>query len=112
MNGSLVFKHAVRSMISCCLKLLQRNGFSAQDVDLFVPHQANQRIIEAVGDRLGIHPEKVYLNVHKYGNTSAASIPLALGEAIEENRVHKGMRVLMTTFGGGLTWGAGLLHFD
>jgi 3-oxoacyl-[acyl-carrier-protein] synthase-3 len=111
MNGGLVFKQAVRRMSACCLELLERNAFSARDVDLFVPHQANLRIIEAVGDRLGIPPEKVFLNVHKYGNTSAASIPLALGEAIEEGRVRKGMRVLLTTFGGGLTWGAGLLQF-
>ena len=111
MNGSQVFKQAVRAMSASCVELLERNGLSARDVDLFIPHQANRRIIEAVGDRLGMDKEKVFLNVHKYGNTSAASIPLALGEAVEEGRVRKGMRVLLTTFGGGLTWGAGLLQF-
>ena len=111
MNGGLVFKHAVRNMSACCLELLERNGLTPDDVDLFVPHQANLRIIEAVGSRLGVPDNKVFLNVHKYGNTSAASIPLALGEAVEEGRLKPGMRVLMTTFGGGLTWGAGLVQF-
>lgn len=111
MNGSLVFKHAVRCMSACCSELLARNGLGPQDVDLFVPHQANLRIIEAVGGRLGIAPERVFLNVQKYGNTSAASIPLALGEAVSEGRIRTGMRVLVTSFGGGLTWGAALLVF-
>ena len=111
MEGGLVFKHAVRNMSACCLEILERNGLTPADVDLFVPHQANLRIIEAVGGRLGISGDKVFLNVQKYGNTSAASIPLALGEAMEAGRVRPGMRVLMTTFGGGLTWGAALLQF-
>ena len=111
MNGGLVFKHAVRTMSACCQQLLERNGLAPADVDLFVPHQANLRIIEAVGSRLGVPADKVFLNVQKYGNTSAASIPLALGEALEEGRLAPGMRVLMTTFGGGLTWGAGLVRF-
>lgn len=111
MNGGLVFKHAVRNMSACCLELLERNKLTPDDVDLFVPHQANLRIIEAVGSRLGVPDNKVFLNVHKYGNTSAASIPLALGEAVEQNRLKPGMRVLMTTFGGGLTWGAALARF-
>ena len=110
MNGGLVFKHAVRNMSACCQQLLERNGLTPADVDLFVPHQANLRIIEAVGSRLGVPDNKVFLNVQKYGNTSAASIPLALGEAMEEGRLAPGMRVLMTTFGGGLTWGAGLVQ--
>ena len=81
------------------------------NIALFVPHQANLRIIEAVGSRLAIPDSKVFLNVQKYGNTSAASIPLALGEAMEAGRILPGMRVLVTSFGGGLTWGAGLLQF-
>ena len=111
MNGGLVFKHAVRNMSACCLALLERNGLVPGDIQLFVPHQANLRIIEAVGSRLGFSSEKVFLNVQKYGNTSAASIPLALGEAMQQGRIDKGDRVLVTSFGGGLTWGAGLLQF-
>lgn len=111
MQGSLVFKHAVRNMTACCRELLKRNGLEAKDVDLFVPHQANQRIIEAVGERLEIGADRVFLNVQKYGNTSAASIPIALGEAAETGVLHKGMRILVTTFGGGLTWGAALMEF-
>ncbi|MDL2279320.1 ketoacyl-ACP synthase III [Desulfovibrio sp. OttesenSCG-928-G11] len=111
MQGSLVFKHAVRRMTECCRDLLERNGLESGDVDLFVPHQANLRIIEAVGERLEIPGERVFLNVEKYGNTSAASIPLALGEAVDQGRLRSGMRALLTSFGGGLTWGAALLEF-
>jgi 3-oxoacyl-[acyl-carrier-protein] synthase-3 len=111
MQGGPVFKHAVRNMSASCLTLLERNALSQADVDLFIPHQANLRIIEAVGSRLGIPEHKVFLNVQRYGNTSAASIPLALGEAIETGRLLPGMRVLVTSFGGGLTWGAALLQF-
>ncbi|MDL2216284.1 ketoacyl-ACP synthase III [Desulfovibrio sp. OttesenSCG-928-M14] len=111
MQGKLVFKHAVRCMTACCRELLNRNGLGQENIDLFVPHQANLRIIEAVGERLEITPERVFLNVDKYGNTSAASIPLALGEAVKEGRITTGMRVLLTSFGGGLTWGAALLEF-
>ena len=111
MQGGLVFKHAVRNMTACCRELLERNGLTPADVDLFIPHQANLRIIEAVGSRLDIGEDRVFLNVQTYGNTSAASIPLALSEAVDEKRLRPGMRVLMTTFGGGLTWGAALLQF-
>jgi len=111
MNGGLVFKHAVRTMTACCQALLERNGMTPEDIDCFVPHQANLRIIEAVGERLGFGVDKVFLNVQKYGNTSAASIPLALGEAVQQGRIRKGMRVLVTSFGGGLTWGSGLITF-
>ena len=111
MQGGLVFKHAVRNMSACCQELLKRNALIPEDIDLFVPHQANLRIIEAVGSRLNIPENKVFLNVQKYGNTSAASIPIALGEAVDAGRIQPGMRVLMTTFGGGLTWGAALLQF-
>lgn len=111
MQGKQVFKHAVRCMTACCKELLERNGLFAADVDLFIPHQANLRIIEAVGERLEIASDRVFLNVDKYGNTSAASIPLALGEAVEAGLVKPGARVLLTSFGGGLTWGAALLQF-
>lgn len=111
MKGGLVFKRAVRSMTACCRTLLERNGLTPDDIDCFIPHQANLRIIEAVGARLGFPSDKVFINVHKYGNTSAASIPLALGEAIHTGVVRQGMRALVTSFGGGLTWGAGLIQF-
>ncbi|MDR2077021.1 MAG: ketoacyl-ACP synthase III [Desulfovibrio sp.] len=111
MDGGLVYKHAVRNMTSSCLELLARNGFAPKDVDLFIPHQANLRIIEAVGVRLGIPAEKCFINVQKYGNTSAASIPLAMDEAVRNGILVPGMRVLLTSFGGGLTWGASLLQF-
>lgn len=111
MQGGAVFKHAVRYMSEYCLELLTRNGLAASDVDVFIPHQANLRIIDAVGSRLGIDSDKVFLNVQKYGNTSAASIPIALGEAVETGFIKPGMRVLVTSFGGGLTIGAALLQF-
>lgn len=111
MQGRDVFKHAVRSMTQVCNDLMARNGLTTEDVDLVIPHQANLRIIEAVGDRLGFASEKVFVNVHDFGNTSAASIPLALADARAQGRIRPGMRVLLTTFGGGFTWGAALLRF-
>lgn len=111
MNGQEVFKHAVRSMSGICVELLEKMGYSIDDVDLVVPHQANSRIINAVLDRLGVPAEKSFINLDKYGNTSAASIPIALAEALACKRIRPGMRVLMTTFGAGLTWGAALVRF-
>ena len=111
MDGGLVFKHAVRNMTASCQAVLARNGLTPDDVDMFVPHQANLRIIEAVGSRLAIPAERCFVNVQKYGNTSAASIPLALDEAIAAGAIQPGMNVLLTSFGGGLTWGATLLRF-
>ena len=111
MQGREVYRHAVRQMSSICEEILERNGLSIRDVDLFVPHQANLRIIEAVGSRLEIDADKVFTNVEHYGNTSSASVPLALVEARAQGRLEPGMRVLMTAFGGGLTFGATLLRF-
>lgn len=111
MQGRDTYKHAVRQMVSVCNELLERNHLSVKDIDLFVPHQANMRIIEAVGSRLDIREEKVFTNVADYGNTSAASIPLALTEARAQGRISAGARVLVSAFGAGLTWGAALLHF-
>lgn len=111
MQGGAVFKQAVRNMAAQCTLLLERNGLGPDDIDVFVPHQANLRIIEAVGTRLDFGADKVFLNVQKYGNTSAASIPLALGEAVESGFVRQGHRMLVTSFGGGLTYGAALLQF-
>lgn len=111
MQGREVFKHAVRDMAAICKDILARNNLSVEQVDLFVPHQANLRIIEAVGQRLNIRPEHVFTNVESYGNTSSASVPLALGDARAQGRIRPGDHVLMTTFGAGLTWGAALLRF-
>ena len=112
MQGREVFKHAVRNMARVCKDILARNALSAGDVHLLVPHQANMRIIEAVSSRLDFPAERVFTNVVDYGNTSAASVPLALYEARKQGRMPSGTRVLVTTFGSGLTWAAGLLRVD
>ena len=112
MNGQEIFKHAVRTMSAASLDLLERLGLGLEDIDLVVPHQANMRIIQAVLDRLGIPAEKAFTNLDKYGNTSAASVPMALAEALDQGVIRPGSRVLMTTFGSGLTWGAGLLRLE
>jgi len=111
MKGRELFKLAVKSMEEVCLEVLQRAGLSVEQIDLFVPHQANIRIMEALAERLNLSMEKVYSNIHKYGNTSAASIPIALTEAYLEGRLKRGDLVLMTAMGGGLTWGAVLIRF-
>ncbi|MDL2306564.1 ketoacyl-ACP synthase III [Desulfovibrio sp. OttesenSCG-928-C06] len=111
MNGREVYKYAVRNMTGICNTLMEKLGYTIDDIDVLVPHQANLRIIEAVGDRLKIDPSKVFINVHKYGNTSCASIPLALGEAVESGFIKPGMRVMLCTFGGGMTWSAAILKF-
>lgn len=111
MQGRETYKHAVRQMVNVCKEILSRNSLSMDDVDLFIPHQANMRIIEAVGARLKLEDGRVFTNVEDYGNTSSASIPLALSEALAAGRVKPGSRVLMTAFGAGLTWGAALLRF-
>jgi len=110
MQGREVFKHAVRSMVGVCNTLLERNGLSPDDIDILIPHQANMRIIEAVGKKLTIDNDRVYVNVNKVGNTSAASIPIALGQAKADGTLEPGKNVLLTTFGGGFTWGAALLR--
>ena len=105
MQGREVFKQAVRSLSAVCSELLEDNGLTLEDIDLFIPHQANLRIIEAVGDRLKLGSEKIFVNLDEYGNTSAASIPLGIGDACAQGRV------LLSAFGGGFTWGAALLEF-
>ena len=91
-------------------RVLRQANVSVEDIDLLIPHQANLRIIEAVGDRLGMPREKVYINVDKYGNTSAATVIIALDEAIREGRAKPGDLLLFVTFGAGLTWGSTLLR--
>jgi 3-oxoacyl-[acyl-carrier-protein] synthase III len=111
MKGNEVFKMGVRGMADVALKVLEDAGYAPSDIALFVPHQANLRIIEAIAKRLDLPSEKVFTNIHKYGNTSAASVPLALDEARRTGRLHPGDLVLMAVFGGGLTWGATLVRW-
>lgn len=103
-EGRVVYKNAVRDMLSSSLSVMQRNNLGVEDIDWFVPHQANLRIIEAVGGRIKIPEEKILVNIQHYGNTSAASIPLCLDEY--KNRLKKGDKIVMTAFGAGFTWGA------
>ncbi len=110
MNGREVFKLGVRLMPEAAERVLKKANISVDDVDLLIPHQANLRIIEAVGHRLGVPREKVYVNVDKYGNTSAATVIIALDEAIREGRAKPDDLILLVTFGAGLTWGSTLLR--
>ncbi|RUM29517.1 MAG: 3-oxoacyl-ACP synthase [Aquifex sp.] len=111
MKGRELFKAAVRNMEEVCREVLQKAQVNPEEVSLVIPHQANVRIINALVEKLGIPKEKVIVNIDKYGNTSAASIPIALHEAIKEGRVKRGDLILMTAMGGGLTWGATLLRY-
>lgn len=111
MNGREVFKFATRVLVSSAQKLLDQLGLTVEDIDLYVPHQANVRIIKHAVERLGIPEEKVVINVDRYGNTSSGSIPLALADAVRERRVEKGDIVLMTGMGAGLTWGSGVIEW-
>jgi 3-oxoacyl-[acyl-carrier-protein] synthase-3 len=111
MRGNETFKVAVRAITEVCQEVLTAADVRVEQVDLFIPHQANLRIISAVGERLGIAPEKVYLNLERVGNTSSASIPLAMQEAIDRGVLKRGNLVLMGAFGGGLTWAATLLRW-
>ncbi|MDD5698458.1 MAG: ketoacyl-ACP synthase III [Victivallaceae bacterium] len=111
MAGSEVFKCAVTAMVHSCKKVMKEAGITAQDVRWLVPHQANYRILRAVAGRLGIPEDEVYMNVNRYGNTSAASIGLCLDEIARGNLAEKGDYILLTAFGGGLTWGSILLKW-
>lgn len=112
MSGNEVFKFAVRIMGDASLEAMERAGLLKEDIDLFLPHQANIRIIEAAAKRLELSMDHVVVNVHRYGNTSAASIPLALAEAYQEGRLKSGDNLLMVGFGAGLTWGATVLRWS
>lgn len=112
MQGREVYKHAVRVMSQSALDILEAAGISAEDVALVIPHQANNRIIEALSQRLGIGMERFKINLDRFGNTSAASIPIALAESVRNGRINSGDYVLMVAFGGGLTWAAALLKWQ
>ncbi|MFN0119173.1 MAG: beta-ketoacyl-ACP synthase III [Blastocatellia bacterium] len=111
MKGNELFKVAIRSMEDLSRKVLDEVKMTPGDIDLLVPHQANQRITDAVADRLGIPPEKVYSNIAHIGNTSAASIPICLDELVESGRLQPGMTIMMTSFGAGVTWGSVLMRW-
>jgi 3-oxoacyl-[acyl-carrier-protein] synthase-3 len=111
MKGNELFKVAVRSMAEISRDVLERAGHKAEDIDLFIPHQANQRITEAVADRLNVDSAKVYSNIAVHGNTSSASIPIALDECVQSGRIKDGDLVMMTSFGGGATWGGVLVRW-
>jgi 3-oxoacyl-[acyl-carrier-protein] synthase III len=111
MKGNELFKVAVRSMADISAEMLAKAGYTVADVDLVIPHQANQRITDAVAARLGLPEEKVYSNIAEHGNTSSASIPIAIDECIESGKIKEGSLVLLTAFGGGVTWGGTLIRF-
>jgi 3-oxoacyl-[acyl-carrier-protein] synthase-3 len=111
MNGREVFRHAVRSMADAAARALDAAKLTGTDIDLMIPHQANIRIIEATAKHAAIPMDKVYVNVDRYGNTSAASIPIALDEAVETGRIKDGSTVLLVAFGAGFTWGSMVVRF-
>jgi 3-oxoacyl-[acyl-carrier-protein] synthase-3 len=111
MAGREVFKHAVRQMSEACDRALDGAKLTGNDIDLLIPHQANNRIIEATAKHAGVSMEKVYVNVDRFGNTSSASIPIALDEAIERGRIKPGSTVLLCAFGAGFTWGSMVIRF-
>lgn len=111
MNGRQVFKHAVTRMLEACGTILQRNGLAPLDLDLVIPHQANLRINEMLREKLGLPPEKVFNNIQRYGNTTAATLPIAMSEAESEGRLKKGDLLLTVAFGSGFTWGANLIRW-
>lgn len=112
MKGGETFKMAVRALQDSIGEVLEAEGLTPEAIDLLVPHQANIRIIDALATRLGLSSDRIMINIDRYGNTSAASIPMALDEAVREGRVPEGSRVLLTAFGAGVTWGSGLLTWE
>lgn len=109
MNGREVFKFAVRVMNTATLEAIEKAGLRPEDIKYLIPHQANARIIEAARERLGLPPEQVWVNLDRYGNTSTASMPIALREALDAGKIHNGDHILFVTFGAGLTWAASVM---
>ena len=112
MKGNETFKVAVRTLTSDVKKIMEKNNYTNDDIDLFIPHQANYRIIKAVGDALKFKDEQKVLTVDKYGNTSSASIPMAINECYENGKLTNGQIMLLDAFGGGLTWGSAIVKFN
>ena len=110
-DGKTVCKFAVKNMSDVSKKILDQNKLTGKDIKLFIPHQANRRIIDAAADRCGLGPEKVLVNINRYGNTTAGTIPIALDEAVETQRLEKGDLLLLAAFGGGFTWGSMLIRW-
>lgn len=111
MDGNKVFKIAVKSLEDCVVKILTQNNLTGEDIDLLIAHQANMRIIQAIAKRLDLPEEKVFVNIEKYGNTSSASVPIALDEANRQNKIHKSDLLLLNAFGAGFTWGSALVRW-
>ncbi len=111
MNGKEVFRFAVSAMGNSAVRATQKAGLTPEEIDLFIPHQANARIIDAASKRLGVGTDRVFVNVDRYGNTSCASIPIALSEAVESGRIQDGHHVVLVGFGGGLAWGSLVLRW-
>ena len=111
MDGKETFKNAVNAMYTAAQSALKRCELDISQIKLVIPHQANRRIIDAVGERLGATPEQVFVNLHKYGNTSAASVAIALDEAVQTGRIQRGDLILLMVFGAGLTWGAAVIEW-
>jgi 3-oxoacyl-[acyl-carrier-protein] synthase-3 len=111
MDGRFIFRHAIQRFAEVVLEALSANGYTPDDLDLFIPHQANVRITKMSGQKLGLTEEKIFSNIHKYGNTTAASVPIALCEAIEEGRIKDGSLVCLASFGSGLSWASALIRW-
>ena len=111
-DGKTVFKHAVKGMADVSEKILSRNNLTGDDISLFIPHQANKRIIDSAANRCGISEDKVLINIDQYGNTTAGTIPIAINEAINDKRIKDGDYVLLASFGAGFTWGSILLKWE
>ncbi|MGI8809753.1 MAG: 3-oxoacyl-[acyl-carrier-protein] synthase III C-terminal domain-containing protein, partial [Acidimicrobiales bacterium] len=112
MDGREVFRRAVRVIVESARATLEQAQLTADDVALFIPHQANSRIIDSAAAKLGLPPERTFVNIDRYGNTSAASVPIALAEAADAGRLHRGDLVLLSGFGAGMSWASALLRWD
>lgn len=111
MAGQAVMKFAVKAMADASERVIKEAGLTWDDISLVIPHQANYRIVDSAIKRMGIEKDKVFLNLEKYGNTSASCIPVALSQAVESGRIKKGDKIVLVGFGGGLTWGAALIEW-
>ena len=111
-DGKTVFKHAVKGMADVSARILSKNNLSGDDIALFIPHQANKRIIDAAAERCGISEDRVLINIDKFGNTTAGTIPIALDEAFNANKIHDGDYILLSSFGAGFTWGSILIKWE
>ena len=111
MNGNKVFKHAVRRFPEVIKEAVEKNSLTVDDISLLIPHQSNMRITQAVAKKLGLGMEKIYSNIDHYGNTTAASIPIALDEAVEEERIKEGDIVIFAAFGAGFTWASAAIRW-